>query len=76
MDKRILPKLVFQFPHVRWITPETRKKNRRKNATHAKAKKTGSSKIRSKFETLRSEIRADIRKEHELYVNNLVGEVA
>ena len=42
---------------------------------HAKAKKTGSSKLRSKFETLRREIKADVRKQHDLYVNNLVGDV-
>ena len=42
---------------------------------HAKAKRTGSAKIRSKFETLRREIKADIRKQHDLYVNNLVGDV-
>ena len=58
-----------------WITPEIRRKIRRKNKTHAKAKKTGSSKLRSKFETLRREIKADVRKQHDLYVNNLVGDV-
>ena len=52
-----------------------RRKIRRKNKTHAKAKKTGSSKLRSKFETLRREIKADVRKQHDLYVNNLVGDV-
>ena len=52
-----------------------RRKIRRKNATHAKAKKTGSAKLRTKFETLRREIKADIRKQHELCVNNLVGDV-
>ena len=31
----------------------------------------GSKKLRSKFETLRSEIKDDIRKKHDLYVNNL-----
>ena len=45
------------------------------NKTHAKAKKTGSAKIRSKFETLRREIKADVRKQHDMYVNNLVGDV-
>ena len=63
---------VFSVP---WLTPEIRRKIRRKNATHAKAKKTGSAKFRTKFETLRREIKADIRKQHELYVNNLVGDV-
>ena len=32
-------------------------------------------KIISKFETLRREIKADIRKQHDLYVNNLVGDL-
>ena len=41
---------VSSFP---WITPEIRRKISRKNKTHAKAKKTGSSKLRSKFETLK-----------------------
>ena len=36
---------------------------------------TGSAKFRSKFESLRKEIKADIRKQHDLYVNNLVGDV-
>ena len=30
---------------------------------------------RSKFESLRKEIKADIRKQHDLYVSNLVGDV-
>ena len=32
-------------------------------------------KNRSTFETLRREIKADIRKQHDLYVNNLVRDV-
>ena len=40
--------------------------------THAKAKKAGSSKLRAKFESLRREIKADMKKQHDLYVNNLV----
>ena len=40
-----------------------------------KAKKSGSTKIRAKFETLRGEIKADIRQQHDLYVNNLVGDI-
>ena len=31
--------------------------------------------LRSKFETLRREIKADVRKQHDLYVNYLVGDV-
>ena len=60
---------------VPWITSEIRKKIRRRNKTHAKAEKTGSKKLRSKFETLRREIKEYVRKQHDLYVNNLVGDV-
>ena len=38
-------------------------------------KKTGSKKLSSKFETLRREIKDDVKKQHDLYVNNLVGDV-
>ena len=58
-----------------WITSEIRRKIRRRNKTHAKAKKTGSKKFRSKFETLRREIKDDVTKKRDLYVNNLVGDV-
>ena len=74
-DKHIPSKTSRSVSSVPWITPEIRRKIRRKNITHAKAKKTGSAKIRSKFENLRREIKDDIRKQHDLYVNNLVGDV-
>ena len=47
-------------------------KIRRRNKTHAKGEKTGSKKLRSKFELLRLEIKDHVRKQHNLYVNNLV----
>ena len=74
-DKHIPSKTSRSVSSIPWITPEIRRKIRRKNKTHAKAKRTGSSKLRSKFETLRREIKADVRKQHDLYVNNLVGDV-
>ena len=74
-DKHIPSKTSRSVSSIPWITPEIRRKIRRKNKTHAKAKKTGSSKLKSKFETLRREINADVRKQHDLYVNNLVGDV-
>ena len=55
-------------------TSEITWKIRRRNQTHAKAKKTGSKKLRSKFETLRQEIKDGVRKQHDLYVSNLVSE--
>ena len=74
-DKHIRSKTSRSVSSIPWITPERRRKIRRKNKTHATAKKTGSSKLRSKFETLRREIKADVRKQHDLYVNNLVGDI-
>ena len=74
-DKHIPSKTSRSVSSVPWITPEIRRKIRKKNETHAKAKRTGSAKNRSKFETLRREIKAYIRKHHDLYVNNLVGDV-
>ena len=74
-DKHIPSKTSMSVSSIPWITPEIRRKIRRKNKTHAKANKTGSSKLRSKFETLRREIKADVRQQHDLYVNNLVGDV-
>ena len=68
-DKHIPSKTSRSVSSVPWITPAIRRKIRRKNTTHAKAKKSGSAKIRAKFETL-----SDIRKQHDLYdVNKLVG---
>ena len=74
-DKHIPSKTSRSVSSFPWITLEIRRKIRRKNKTHARAKKTGSSKLRSKFETLRREIKADVRKQHDLCVNNLVGDV-
>ena len=74
-DKHIPSKISRSVSSGPWLTAEIRRNIRKRNETHAKAKKTGSAKIRSKFETLRREIKADIRKQHDLYVNNLVGDV-
>ena len=74
-DKHIPSKTSRTVSSAPYITSEIRRKIRRRNKTHAKAKKTGSKKLRSKFETLRREIKDDIRKQHNLYVNNLVGDV-
>ena len=52
-DKHIPSKTSQSVSSVHWITPEIRRKIRRRNKTHAKAKKTDSKKRRSKFEILR-----------------------
>ena len=71
----ILLKLVQIVSSIPWITPEMRRKISRRNRSHAEAKKTDSSKFRTKFESLRREIKADMKKQHDLYVNNLVDDV-
>ena len=71
----ISSKTSMSVSSVPWITPETRRKIRRRNKTHAKAKQTGSSKLRSKFDTLRRNIKADVKKQHDLYIINLVGDI-
>ena len=75
MDKHIPSKTSRSVSSVPWLTPQIRRMIRRKNKTHAKAKRTGSGNLRSKFETLRKEIKAELRKQHDLYVNNLVGDI-
>ena len=74
-DKHIPSKTSWAVSSVPWITSEIRRTIRRRNKTHAKAKKMGSKKLTSKFETLRREIKDDVRKQHDLYVNNMVGDV-
>ena len=44
-DKHIPSKTSRSVSSIPWIKPEIRRKIRRKNKTHAKAKKTGSSKL-------------------------------
>ena len=64
-DKHIPSKTSRTVSSVPWITSEIRKKIHRRNKTHAKAKKMGSKKLRSKFETSRREIKNDVRKQHD-----------
>ena len=69
-------RISLQKPVSRYLRSPLRLEGiRRRNKTDAKAKKTGGSKRRSKFETLRREIKADIKKQHDQYVNNVVGDI-
>ena len=62
-DKHIPSKTSRTISSVPWITLEIRRKIGRRNKTHAKAKKIGSKKLRTKFESLRREIKDYIRKQ-------------
>ena len=48
---------------------------RKRNKPHAKAKKTGNSMLKTRFQELRKKIKTEIKKQHDLYVNNLVGDI-
>ena len=54
---------------------KVQKDSQKEKKNHVKDKKTGSGLLWTKFETLRREIKADIKKQHNLNVNNLVGDV-
>ena len=60
-DKAILLKISRSVSSIPCITPEIRRKIHRRNKIHPKAKKTGSGKLRTKFESFRREIKADIK---------------
>ena len=53
VDKYIPSKTSRSVTSIPWNTSEIRRNIRKRNKTHAKAKKTGSSKLRSKFQDLR-----------------------
>ena len=59
-DKHIPSKTSRTVSPVPWVTSKIRRKIRRRNKTHTKAKKTSSKKLGSKFETLRREIKDEL----------------
>ena len=48
---------------------------RRKDRLHKLAKQTGSLKLLDKWKALRAEIKQDIKKTHNEYVNNMIGDI-
>ena len=57
------------------ITPGIRRITKKRNKTQVKAKKTGNSRLKSRFQELRKEINTEIKKQHDLYVNSLAGDI-
>ena len=74
-DKHIPSKISRSASSVLWITPGIRRMIRKRNKTHAKTKKTGNSRLKTRFQELRKKIKIEIKKQHDLYVNNLVGDI-
>ena len=60
-DKHIPSKISNSVSSIPWITSEIRRTIRRSKKIHAKAKKTGSGNLRTKFESLKREIKANIK---------------
>ena len=73
-DKHIPSKISKSVSTIPWITPEI-KRFIEGIKFMLRAKMTGSGKLWTKFESLRREIKADIKKQHDLYVKNLVHDV-
>ena len=71
-DKHIPSKTSRSVSSVPWITHEIRRKIRKKMKLMQRLKGLAVPKL-DPNETLRREIKADIRKQHDLYMNNLVG---
>ena len=68
-DKHIPSKTSRSISSIPWIAPEIRRKIRRKEKLIQKRKRQAVA-----TETLRREIKADVSKQHDLYVNNSVGD--
>ena len=74
-DKHIPSNTRRSVSSVPWITPGIRRMIRKRNKTHAKAKKTGNSRLKTRFQELRKEIEAEIKRQHDLNVNNSDGRI-
>ena len=60
-DKHIPSKISRSACSVPWITPGIRRMIRKRNKTHAKAKKTGNSRLKTRFQELRKEIKMRLK---------------
>ena len=60
-DKHIPSKTSRSASSVPWITPEIRRMIRKRNKNHARAKKTGNSRLKTGFQELWKEIKTEIK---------------
>ena len=58
-DRHIPSKTRRSVSSISWITPEIRRVILKRKRTHAKAKKTGNSRLKTSFRELRKEIKKD-----------------
>ena len=58
-----------------WINNKIRRLVRKRNRTHAKAKKHNSSRLKKKWSNIRAQIKFETNQSHDNYVNNLIGNI-
>ena len=58
-----------------WINNHIKSLIRRRNRIHANYKKTNSSRIKRKWQELRKSVNKEVNEEHNIYVNNLIGDI-
>ena len=75
VDKYIPSKMTRSTQSLPWVTGKIRKLIRKRNKTHAKAKRTGSDRLLARWKKLRKTVKDEIHTAHENYVNNLIGDI-
>ena len=58
-----------------WVNNRIRRMIRRRNKTHAMAKRFNSARLKLKWQNLRKQIKSEIQSAHSTYINNMVGDV-
>ena len=58
-----------------WITSNIRRLVRKRNRTHAKAKKYKSSRLSKRWKNIRAQIKIEAQRAHNDYVNNIIGNI-
>ena len=59
-----------------WITQRVRRLVRKRNKTHARAKKFKSSRLKQKWKNIRAQIKTETNIAHDTYVNDMIGNIS
>lgn len=72
IDKHIPKKLISGKPHLPWLTPYIKRMIRKKQRRYNRAKRSGKDQDWNEYRKLRKTIHAELRKEHNKYVNDMI----
>lgn len=72
IDKHVPSKMTSKRQHLPWLSPESKRKMKRKHRMYKRAKKTGLPEHKESFERYKKQCQKENRKAHKEYVNNLV----